>query len=159
MGDMGRRTRLANHARRSPAGLWRAFRRICTQAAEGAKIGALGGLLMAGLAIAMGLVRIVMVLLAGRSVDAPAGWHEARLLLVYVAAFTIGGALAGVVHGIWTNRLLTTVALMIAGAGVTNFLALADQSSRAYDANSTIIFSLVGCLFGLAAACGLAKRA
>jgi hypothetical protein len=155
---MGRRTRDAAQAHQSPEARRHARALTWRRMAEGAKLGAFGGGLFAALALVVGGVRFLLAMVGERTILGPTTWHDARSLLVYIAAFIVGGIGVGVVHAVWKNRALTAVAFMAAGALLMNAIVYTDGGAGSYDRVDALWMTGIGCLFGLAAAYGATKR-
>jgi hypothetical protein len=154
---MGRRTRRAAEARRRPAGRRRARVRALAAAWDSACVGAFVGLVVGGMALAAGLVRFALFAFGGRTVE-PMTWRDVLTLIVYVLVFVLGGSLVGAVHSLWRNRLATVGAFMAAGALGMNSLAWVTSTDRRYDSETALWMSGLGCIFGLAAAYGMARN-
>ena len=120
--------------------------------------GSVVGLIMAGFALLAGLGRLVIALAAGAAMPRTQS-GDIRLLVVYVAAFAIGGAIVGAVTTRWDGRLAVSAACMGAGAVVMNALGLAraDQPPG-YNVPMAIGLTVIGAVFGLAFAYGLLRE-
>ena len=154
---MGRRTRRAAEARRTPAGRRRARARAMAAAWEGVRIGAFVGLVGAAMALAVGLARFAFFVFGPRTFEAMS-WRDALSLIVYVLVFVLGGALVGAVHSLWRNRLATAAAFMAAGVLGMNVIAWLSFTDQSYDGQAALLASGLGCIFGLAAAYGAVRN-
>ena len=155
---MGRRTRAAAVARQSPQGRRRAREQALQRARGGAKFGSLAGAVFAGLAILIGVGRVVLARLGGRHVALPMTWQDARVIAAYVVTFVLGGALVGAVHSAFERRAVTAIAFMAAGTLVMNAIAYTNGQPGDYRRVDLLWMTAIGCVFGLAAAYGAARK-
>jgi hypothetical protein len=144
---------MAAAARRAPGGRWRALVRRARVAGDGALLGALIGLAVAGAALAVGLARLGLALLGGRS--AVLGARDAATLAAYVGALVAAGALVGAVNAAWQHRAATGAACVAGGVFAMNAIA---RLGGPYDRSAALWMSLIGAAFGVALAFGLTKR-
>jgi hypothetical protein len=154
---LGRRTRSAAEARRSPAARLQVFRSRLAAARSGAHLGAMVGLVLAGLALLVGIGRMAFAIFLGVGVHGPSR-AELPLLGVYVGMFVLRGAFVGAVHQMWVNRVITTVAFVGAGAALMNVIAFVEAPQQ-YDPTTALWMSVIGAAFGLAGAYGATRKA
>ena len=114
------------------------------------------GLVLASLALLVGLGRMALAIIPGDGVRGPSR-AELPLLGVYVGMFVLGGAFVGAVQQIWLNRVVTTVAFVGAGAALMNVIAFV-RAPQQYDPTTALWMSGLGAAFGLAGAYGAARK-
>jgi hypothetical protein len=136
-----------NHTRLQP-------HRAPTGRLRGLVAGALGGLGVAVVCLAVGLMRAAFVLLGGTHVTWPSP-EDIRPIALYVGGFVVAGAVAGVVGVERGRRARGYVVFMFGGAAVMLAIALADKGSvRAMDGVDAGAVVVLGPLFGAAFARG-----
>ncbi len=125
---------------------------LVTNAAGGAVVGAA----FAGLALIVGVGRMALALLAGRTMEA-LSWSDARMLALYVISFVLAGALVGALRTYVTGRAGTFGTMALGGAIVMCSIAIADQGLAAMTQADWIAMTVIGAIFGCAAAYGMTR--
>ena len=127
-----------------------AFRRMGKFAGAGAAL--------AALCLAVGALRILVVLLFGRHFS-PLHAHDIRVLAFYVGSFIVAGAIFGLLQPLWKGRLGITVGCMLAGVVAVVGIGIGDSGGIGQlDAVDWVMLPALGMLFGGAMAYGLLKR-
>ncbi len=123
---------------------------------KNAASGALVGAAFAGFCLLVGLGRIVFVLLSGRTMEA-VSWDDARLLAFYVGGFVLAGAVVGVLRPLLRSGAAMFGAMALGGAIVTNTIAIAEKGLYSMSRVDWIAMTIMGALFGCAAAYGFVR--
>jgi hypothetical protein len=118
--------------------------------------GAAWGATVAGICLLVGLGRVVIVLLMGRSIASLNG-SDIRMLGVYVGGFIGAGMFIGALRPLLHTRAAVYAALAAGGAIVMNTIAIADSGWSGMGRFDWIAMTLTGATFGMAAAYGYLK--
>jgi hypothetical protein len=115
--------------------------------------GAIGGGVIAGVALAVGAARVVVALLFGQTMEA-VSWSDARLLVVYVVSFVMAGLLVGVLRTFLPGKPGTFASMAAGGVFVMCTIVAADKGVAAMTRVDWIAMTIMGVIFGCAGAYG-----
>ena len=119
-------------------------------------MGAAVGAVFAGFGLVIGAGRIVLALLSGATMDAMT-WADARLMGFYIGGFVLAGTVVGALRPFLQSATAVYVAMALGGAIVMNTIAIADQGLDAMSRGDWIAMTMLGALFGCAAAYGFLR--
>jgi hypothetical protein len=122
--------------------------RLGRNAAFGAILGGLVGILLIG----VGLLRAVVVLVGGGSLKPPSA-DDLRVLAFYAGGFAAAGGALGAAKPLLHTRFAIAVGCMVAGVIVVLAIAAGEKGGLAsLDRGDWVVLPLLGVVFGAAAA-------
>ena len=120
-------------------------------------LGAAIGVAMGSVFLLFGLARFALALFKGSSIQ-PISGEDVRMMIIYVGAFGLAGAFVGMVRPLLQSHGAIYLAMAAGGAIVMNTLAIGDKGWSGVDSGDLLAMTVLGGMFGIAAAYGFLRE-
>lgn len=119
-------------------------------------LGAAIGVALGSLFLLIGLAGFTLAVLTGSTIQ-PISGEDVRMMIIYVGGFGLAGAFVGMVRPLLQSHGAIYLAMAVGGAVVMNTLAIGDKGFSGVDSGDFVAMTLLGGMFGIAAAYGFLR--